>query len=97
LWFFLKLFGLIFLFIWLRGTLPRLRMDQLMVFAWKFMLPMTLINVVVAGLWHFSWEWAWPGGIVGRWLICGVLLAIPYVLLARAVQPKVAKRVYRYA
>src|SRR6266511_3189934 len=39
LWFFAKLFALIFLFIWVRGTLPRLRMDQLMNFAWKFMLP----------------------------------------------------------
>src|SRR6266446_7479273 len=52
--FFLKLFGMIFLFIWIRGTLPRLRIDQLMNFAWKFMLPMTLINVIIANLWHFS-------------------------------------------
>src|SRR6266480_5947234 len=53
LWFFLKLFGVICVFIWVRGTLPRLRIDQLMNFAWKFMLPMTLINVVVAGVWRF--------------------------------------------
>src|SRR5271157_3859492 len=37
-WFFGKLLALIGLFIWVRGTLPRLRMDQLMNFAWKFML-----------------------------------------------------------
>jgi NADH-quinone oxidoreductase subunit H len=96
-WFFLKLFGLIFLFIWIRGTLPRLRIDQLMNFAWKFMLPMTLINVVVAGLWHFSKDWALSGGIPVRWFICAVILAVPYVLLGRSVQPRVAKRVYRYA
>jgi NADH-quinone oxidoreductase subunit H len=43
-WFFLKLFAAIFFFIWLRGTLPRLRQDQLMNFAWKFMLPMSLVE-----------------------------------------------------
>jgi len=97
LWFFAKLIGVIFVFIWIRGTLPRLRIDQLMSFAWKFMLPMTLINVVVAGLWHFSTDWAMPGGIIARWLVCALLLAVPYAVLGRAVHPKVARRVYRYA
>ena len=97
LWFFLKLFALIFLFIWIRGTLPRLRIDQLMNFAWKFMLPMTLINVVVAGLWHFSKQWDLPGGVPVRWLTCAALIAVPYVLLGRAVEPRTGKRVYRYA
>ena len=52
-WFFAKLLVLIFVFIWIRGTLPRLRMDQLMNFAWKFMLPMALMNIVAAAIWHF--------------------------------------------
>ena len=43
-WFFAKLLALISVFIWMRGTLPRLRMDQLMNFAWKFMLPMALVQ-----------------------------------------------------
>jgi len=60
-WFFSKLFALIALLIWVRGTLPRLRMDQLMNFAWKFMLPMALINIVTTGVWHFM-----PPGLV-RW------------------------------
>ncbi len=94
LWFFLKLFALICLFIWIRGTLPRLRIDQLMNFAWKFMLPMTLINVAVAGLWYFSREW---GGIPIRWFMCAFCIAVPYVLLGRAVEPRVARRIYRYS
>src|ERR1035438_8484887 len=53
LWFFAKLMALVFTFIWIRATLPRLRMDQLMNFAWKFMLPLSLVNIVAAGLWHF--------------------------------------------
>jgi NADH-quinone oxidoreductase subunit H len=52
-WFLAKLLAIVFLFIWIRGTLPRLRMDQLMNFAWKFMLPLALINIVAAGIWHF--------------------------------------------
>ena len=42
-WLFSKLMLLVLLFIWIRGTMPRLRADQLMEFAWKFM-PMSVIN-----------------------------------------------------
>ena len=52
-WFFAKLLALIVVFIWVRGTVPRLRMDQLMNFAWKFMLPMALVVILSAGLWRF--------------------------------------------
>ena len=48
-WFLAKLFGLIAIMIWLRGTLPRLRVDQLMGFAWKFLLPLSLLNIFIAG------------------------------------------------
>jgi NADH-quinone oxidoreductase subunit H len=44
-----KLYAVFFLYIWSRGTLPRLRIDQLMAFAWKFMLPLAVVNVLVAG------------------------------------------------
>ncbi len=92
-WFFAKLLALIGLFIWVRGTLPRLRMDQLMNFAWKFMLPMALINILAAGVWRFMS----PG--VARWLVCALLVLGPYILLGRALfeHKHVGKRTYRYA
>jgi NADH-quinone oxidoreductase subunit H len=92
-WFFAKLLAIIVMFIWVRGTLPRLRMDQLMNFAWKFMLPMALLNLVTAGVWFFS-----PHGVL-RWFVCGFLVVVPYVLLGRGLTRgwKLEKRVYRFA
>lgn len=48
-WFLLKVYAIVFLIIWMRATLPRVRIDQLMSFGWKFLLPLTLINVMVTG------------------------------------------------
>jgi NADH-quinone oxidoreductase subunit H len=93
LWFFAKLMALIAIFIWVRGTLPRLRMDQLMGFAWKFMLPMALLVIVSAGIWRFL-----PAGAL-RWAICAVPIAALYVLLGRNLmrREKLEKRQYRFA
>ena len=92
-WFFAKLVTLICVFIWVRGTLPRLRMDQLMNFAWKFMLPMALINIGIAGVWHFM-----PGGWE-RWLVCAVLVITPYALLGQSLArgKSLGRRTYRFA
>jgi NADH-quinone oxidoreductase subunit H len=92
LWFFAKLMTLVFMFIWIRGTLPRLRMDQLMNFAWKFMLPLALVNIVAAGCWHFL-----PGPL--RWVVCTALVFGAYVVLGWALmrKQKLGKRIYRYA
>ncbi len=46
-WFALRVFGFIFVYIWVRGTLPRFRYDQLMAFGWKFLLPLAIANIVV--------------------------------------------------
>ena len=92
-WFFAKLLVIIFVFIWVRGTLPRLRMDQLMNFAWKFMLPMALINIISAAVWHFMLHG------YERWLVGLALLVVPYVLLGRGLMEgkKIEKRTYRFA
>jgi NADH-quinone oxidoreductase subunit H len=89
-WFFAKLLVLIGTFIWIRGTLPRLRMDQLMNLAWQYILPMALINMLVAGIWHFM-----PAGPL-RWLVCTALLAAPCVLLSLALKRKKRLQVRTY-
>src|SRR5438094_2753535 len=49
-WFTVKVYGFLFLFFWLRATLPRLRYDQLMRFGWKVMLPLALGNIVITAI-----------------------------------------------
>ena len=49
-WMLLKIFALVFLFIWVRATLPRLRYDQLMSFGWKVLLPLATLNVLVTAV-----------------------------------------------
>jgi NADH-quinone oxidoreductase subunit H len=46
-WFLLKSYVFVFVFVWMRGTLPRVRIDQLMSFAWKWLLPASLLNLFV--------------------------------------------------
>jgi NADH-quinone oxidoreductase subunit H len=92
-WFFGKLLVSMCVFIWMRGTLPRLRQDQLMNFAWKFVLPLTMLNLMVAALWHFLGEgWA-------RWVVCSAILAVSYVGMAwMGMRSKhFGPRSYRYA
>ena len=49
-WFALRIFLFLFVYIWVRGTLPRFRYDQLMAFGWKFLLPLAIANLVVTAL-----------------------------------------------
>ncbi len=49
-WFVFKIFAFLFLFIWVRSTLPRFRYDQLMSFGWKFLLPVAIVNIIFTSL-----------------------------------------------
>ncbi|SPE22011.1 NADH:ubiquinone oxidoreductase, membrane subunit H [Candidatus Sulfotelmatomonas gaucii] len=92
-WFFGKVMVSIFVFIWMRGTLPRLRQDQLMNFAWKFVLPFTLLDLLVTALWRFMGEgWA-------RWVVCTVILVAAYAVMGclGLSRKDIGPRSYRYA
>jgi NADH-quinone oxidoreductase subunit H len=92
-WFFAKLGALLFVYIWLRGTLPRTRVDQIMNFAWKFMLPMAFTCMVAAAVWHYAGR-----GLRG-WLWSFVVIAVAYTVLSILLDTrrKFAPRTYRFA
>jgi len=59
-WFMLKVFLVFAVLVWIRGTLPRLRVDQLMEFAWKFLFPLAIINIFITGIEVILWpEFPW--------------------------------------
>ncbi len=98
-WFGIKLLGCIAVFIWLRGTMPRLRADQLMNFAWKFMFPMSLVTLVAAMLWHVTAGWSFPGAPLWRWVLGALVIVVPYRVLSRQLfaGATALARVYRFA
>jgi len=92
-WFFAKLSVLLFVFIWIRGTLPRTRVDQMMNFAWKFMLPMAFTCLISAAVWHYAGR-RWSG-----WFWSFAIIAIVYLTLSLFLDTrgKFAPRTYRFA
>src|SRR3982074_1833278 len=92
-WFFTKLAILLFVFIWIRGTLPRTRVDQVMNFAWKFMLPMAFTCAIAGAIWHYAGRglsgWLWSLGVI----------AFVYFTLSILLDTKrkFAPRTYRFA
>jgi NADH-quinone oxidoreductase subunit H len=95
-WFAVKLLTLLLAFIWIRATFPRLRIDQLTRLAWKFLVPLALINVGTAAFWSLSAGWSGPLQLA-RWAIALTLVIGPFVLMGRKVGGKIGPRVYRYA
>ena len=93
LWFFAKLGALLFVFIWIRGTLPRTRVDQVMNFAWKFMLPMAFTCIIAAAVWHYQ-----AHGLSG-WIWSAAVIAVVYVALSYFLESRktFAPRTYRFA
>jgi NADH-quinone oxidoreductase subunit H len=59
-WFTSKIVAILFFYIWMRGTLPRFRYDQLMSFGWKLLLPVSLANLVLTAAW-FVYGWVKHG------------------------------------
>ena len=92
-WFFCKLGVLLFVFIWIRGTLPRIRVDQVMNFAWKFMLPMAFACLVGAAIWHYQ------GRRLAGYVWSALLVLAVYFILSRLLDTgkKFAPRTYRFA
>src|SRR3954471_13593582 len=92
-WFFTKLSMLLFVYIWLRATLPRTRVDQMMKFAWKFMMPMAFTCVIAAAVWHYT------GRGMRGWLWSLFVIVIVYSALSILLDTrrKFARRVYRFA
>ncbi len=72
-----KMYAFYFGLIWLRGTWPRLRIDQLMAFAWKMLIPMALINIIVAATEVLLWrELEWGNWVLAVFAVINIALMI---------------------
>ena len=76
LWFLIKVFFFAFIMIWVRATLPRLRIDQVMDFAWKFLFPLSLINIFVTAIEVLVWK---EPTLVQLWMMAGINLLVAVV------------------
>lgn len=92
-WFMLKLIALVLLAIWIRGTVPRIRGDQLMSLAWKVMIPYSFVVIFAAGVWHLI---ANPAMALA---ITTVIVLIPYAILTYHFKRRLTaqRRTYRYS
>jgi NADH-quinone oxidoreductase subunit H len=75
LWFLIKVVGVFFIIFWIRATIPRLRIDQVMAFAWKGLLPLALINLLITGVEVLVWGGTLP------WPVILVNIAVMAVLI----------------
>jgi NADH-quinone oxidoreductase subunit H len=75
LWFILKTLIVFFVMVWTRTTLPRVRIDQLMALAWKFLFPLALINLFVTAIQVLVWPEALP------WIMVVINIAIMVILI----------------
>jgi len=95
-WFAVKLLALLLGFIWIRATMPRLRIDQLMRLAWKFLVPLALVNLGAAAFWSVTFQWEGPFQLV-RWAVAAGLVVGPFYFLGRGLSAGLGPRTYRYA
>jgi NADH-quinone oxidoreductase subunit H len=75
LWFLVKVFIVFFVIVWIRTTVPRLRIDQLMALAWKFLFPLALLNLLITAIEILVWP------AVSLWVFVPVNIAIAIVLV----------------
>jgi NADH-quinone oxidoreductase subunit H len=78
LWFFLKVCFFWFILLWVRATLPRLRVDQIMALAWKFLFPLSLLNLFVTAAEVLVWDDPTIGQL---WAMAGINWAIAITCL----------------
>ena len=86
-WFLLKVYALVLVIFWIRGTLPRLRIDQLMAFAWKVMVPLAFYTIVITAIYLF---YDWPFWSLTL-MSLGGLGVVGYLLYRQMAEP--ARRV----
>ena len=80
LWFTLKTYLFVLIFMWIRATLPRFRIDQLMSFCWKFLIPVTLTNVTVTAILLLAFPTTLVPVAIANWLLLiATVIAVPYL------------------
>jgi NADH-quinone oxidoreductase subunit H len=80
LWFTLKVYGFVLVFMWIRATLPRLRIDQLMSFCWKLLIPMALLNIILVALLALAFPNTRIPIAIANWaLVLAFIAGIPFL------------------
>ena len=82
-WFLIKVYAVILVVFWIRGTFPRLRIDQLMAFAWKVMVPLSFYSIVITALYLF---YDWPAWTLTLMSLAG-LAVVGYLVYRRMMAP----------
>tara|TARA_B100000315_G_scaffold146146_1_gene135045 strand:- start:1241 stop:2461 length:1221 start_codon:yes stop_codon:yes gene_type:complete len=82
-WFLLKVYAVILVIFWVRGTFPRLRVDQLMGFAWKVLVPLSFLAIVMTAVYQF---YGWPAWSLTLMSLGGLLL-VAYLIYRNMVAP----------
>lgn len=82
-WFLIKVYAVILVVFWIRGTFPRLRIDQLMAFAWKAMVPLSFYSIVITALYLF---YGWPAWSLTLMSLAG-LAVVGWLVYRRMMAP----------